>query len=173
MSEQIAKVEALLQEVEDMVSNASRVPLTGKVLVDGDVVLQYVDKLHAALPDEVRQAQQIISQSEQLLESVNNKAETMLAEARTQSEKLLEESRAQAKALVEEANAYAKALVEESALYQETRRRCDELVANAQQTAMGLQQDALIYSDDVLAQLEANLAKVAAMIQQNRADLRK
>ena len=62
MSEQIAKVEALLQEVEDMVSNASRVPLTGKVLVDGDVVLQYVDKLHAALPDEVRQAQQIISQ---------------------------------------------------------------------------------------------------------------
>jgi len=38
---------------------------------------------------------------------------------------------------------------------------------------MGLQQDALIYSDDVLAQLEANLAKVAAMIQQNRADLRK
>ena len=43
----------ILKELEETVSTASRVPLSSKVLVDGDAILDFVDKIYAALPERI------------------------------------------------------------------------------------------------------------------------
>ena len=64
------EIEDILRELEEHITGASRIPLTGKVLVDGDVVLEYVDKIYAVLPEELKQAKQVLEQSDKLLESM-------------------------------------------------------------------------------------------------------
>ena len=46
----------ILKDLEETISSASRVPLSGKVMVDGDAILEYVDKIYTALPEELKQA---------------------------------------------------------------------------------------------------------------------
>ena len=50
----------ILKDLEETISSASRVPLSGKVMVDGDAILEYVDKIYTALPEELKQAQRVL-----------------------------------------------------------------------------------------------------------------
>jgi hypothetical protein len=43
--------------MEDYINDASRVPLMSKVLIDGDYMLECIDKLHAILPEEIKTGQ--------------------------------------------------------------------------------------------------------------------
>ena len=140
----------VLQEMEQHVTNASRIPLTGKVMVDGDMILEYIDKIHANLPDELKQAQQVLAQSDKLLESVETQGKRILTEARDQ----------------------AAQLVTKEEVYQEALRQGREIVHQAEETAAALQRDALLWSDDVLLQLENNMEKLINSIKQSREDLR-
>ncbi|MCL1975057.1 MAG: hypothetical protein FWG61_02700 [Firmicutes bacterium] len=140
----------VLQEMEQHVTNASRIPLTGKVMVDGDMILEFIDKIHANLPDELKQAQQVLSQSDKLLESVETQGKRILAEARDQ----------------------AAHLVTQEEVYREAMRKGQEIVHQAEDAAAELQRNALLWSDDILQQLEKNLEKLVISIRQNRDDLR-
>ena len=140
----------VLRDMEQHVSNASRIPLTGKVMVDGDMILEFIDKIHATLPDELKQAQQVLSQSDKLLESVETQGKRILTEARDQAAKL----------------------VTQEEVYQEALRQGKDIVHKAENAAAELQRDALLWSDDILQQLEHNLEKLIMSIKQNREDLR-
>ena len=140
----------ILQDMEQHVTNASRIPLTGKVMVDGDMILEFIDKIHATLPDELKQAQQVLEQSDKLLESVETQGKRILTEARDQ----------------------AAQLVAREEVYQEALRQGREIVHKAEEAAAELQRDALLWSDDILQQLENNLEKLIVSIKQNREDLR-
>jgi F0F1-type ATP synthase membrane subunit b/b' len=140
----------VLRDMEQHVTNASRIPLTGKVMVDGDMILEFIDKIHATLPDELKQAQQVLSQSDKLLESVEIQGKRILTEARDQAAKL----------------------VTQEEIYKEALRQGNEIVHQAEKAADELQRDALLCSDDILQQLEHNLEKVIVSIKQNREDLR-
>ena len=63
-------INALLQELENYVDTSSRVPLSGKVIIDGDYVLEIIDKIHSILPEEIKQSKQVLEQSDKLLESI-------------------------------------------------------------------------------------------------------
>ena len=51
------KVLELLDEIEDIVENSSRFPMTGKILVDAEELLEIVREIRIELPDEIQQAQ--------------------------------------------------------------------------------------------------------------------
>jgi len=140
----------VLQEMEQHVTNASRIPLTGKVMVDGDMILEFIDKIHATLPDELKQAQQVLSQSDKLLENVEQQGKRILAEAREQ----------------------ASHLVTQTEVHQQALRQGREIIKQAEQAAEDLQRGALLYADDVLQQLEQNLEKLIFSIKRNREELR-
>ena len=140
----------VLQDMEQHVSSASRIPLTGKVMVDGDLILEFIDKIHATLPDELKQAQQVLAQSDKLLESVETQGKRILTEARDQ----------------------AAHLVTQEEVYREAIRQGKEIVHRAEDAAEELKRDALLWSDDILQQLEHNLEKLIVSIKQNRDDLR-
>ena len=140
----------ILQEMEEHVANASRIPLTGKVMVDGDMILEFIDKIQASLPYELKQAQQILDQRDMIIEGALNQGKRIEAESRE----------------------HASQLVTETEVYREATRRAETMYGEAKQGAMEIKREALMYSDDIFHQLEVNLERIIFSIKKNREDLR-
>jgi cell division septum initiation protein DivIVA len=140
----------IIEEIEAMVEGGSRVPLTSKVLLDGDNILDGLDRIRSAIPEEIRQAKWVTKERERILKEARDEAERMIKEARNHIERLAAESEVTKKAQV----------------------RSQEIVAQAQETAQELRSSALGYADDVLAKLEVNLEKNIQTIREGRQQLR-
>ena len=54
--ENTMKVLELLEELEDIVDEATGLPLTGKIMLDAEEIFQIVREIRLALPDDVQQA---------------------------------------------------------------------------------------------------------------------
>ncbi|MEG1500364.1 MAG: ATPase [Clostridiales bacterium] len=143
-------IENILGEMEESIAGASRIPLTGKVLIDGDLVLEYVDKIYAVLPEELKQARQVLDQSDKLLESMESQGKRILDDARRQSA----------------------SLVQESEIVKEAQLQAEQLRLSAEKDANDFQQEAVNYADDLLQQLEMNLEKAIFTIRKSREDLK-
>ena len=61
------EIEDVLKEMEEAITGASRIPLSGKVLVDGDALLECIDKIYAMMPEEIKQAQQVLETTDKKL----------------------------------------------------------------------------------------------------------
>jgi len=144
------EVEAILTEIENTIVNSSRVPLTGKILVDGDLLLDHLDKVFAILPEELKQARQVLDQSEKLLESVEM----------------------QGKRILEEAKAQAAMLVSDSGIVRDAQIQAEVIKAKAEQGAQEFRKESLVYAEDILQQLELNLEKAVLALRKSREDLR-
>ncbi len=144
------EIEDILRDLEDLIANASRVPLTGKVLLDGDLLLEFVDKIYAVMPEELKQAKQVLDQSDKLLESMESQGKRILEDARQQ----------------------AAAMVLDSEIYKEAQLQGEQIRMQAENEANALRQEAVSYSEDILQQLEMNLEKAAFSIKKSREDLK-
>ena len=96
------RVLELLEEIEEIVDTAAGFPLTGKIMVDSQELLEIVREIRAELPDEIQQAQWI-----------KNERERIIAEARTQYEAVIEDAQKQADTLVENNDITVKAKLRE------------------------------------------------------------
>lgn len=84
------KVLELLDEIEEIVDTSSGFPLTGKILVDAEEVLEIVREIRVELPDEIQQAQWIKDERQRILDEAKNEYEAVLKDARAQAETLIE-----------------------------------------------------------------------------------
>ena len=150
MSTDRVEIENILKELEDVITNASRIPLTGKVLVDGDMVLEFVDRIYAILPEELKQAKQVLDQSDKLLESMEGQGKRILDDARAQAE----------------------ILVSEGEVLKEAQRQAEALYLQAENEANILRRDAVAFADDLLYQVEMTVDKAVAAVKRSREDLR-
>ncbi|MGH8927751.1 MAG: hypothetical protein ACRDWH_05335 [Acidimicrobiia bacterium] len=94
-----ALIEALIAEVQD----AKSVPLSGNVLLDRDDLITQLQKLQAALPDELRAARWMVREREAFIARTNERAREITDRAQSESRRLVSESNIVAEA-VEEAN---------------------------------------------------------------------
>ena len=61
------RVLELLEEIEEIVDTAAGFPLTGKIMVDSQELLEIVREIRAELPDEIQQAQWIKNERERII----------------------------------------------------------------------------------------------------------
>jgi hypothetical protein len=52
----------LIDKLDDLVRNAKAVPLTGQVRVDREEFYDILDRLRAAVPEEIKQARRIVAE---------------------------------------------------------------------------------------------------------------
>ena len=72
-------VNELLDTIEDTLEESTSMPLSGgKRLVDVEKVRDYLDDIRANLPGELRQAQQIVNDRAQIVETANAQAPGIL-----------------------------------------------------------------------------------------------
>lgn len=139
----------LLEHLEEVLDQGTKVPLTGKVMVDEDSVLEILDGIRAVLPEEIRQANLVLAERDRLIEDARRESQLILDRAQKQAEQLLEESE-----VVAQSRAYA-----------------EEIVRKAQQYSRDIKLGALKYSDDLLNDIEGKIQDTYKAIKSSREEL--
>ncbi len=75
----------LLDRLETVLTSGSRVPLTGKTVVDEHECLDIIDQLRVAVPEEVKQAKKQQLERERLLQEAEDQAARIVAHAQEQA----------------------------------------------------------------------------------------
>ncbi|BAF59933.1 MAG: ATPase [Pelotomaculum sp.] len=139
-----------LNELEELIENSSKIPLTRKVMIDEDRILDLLDRIRTTMPEEIRQARWIIQEREKVLKDSQKEAMRILEDAQKQVEKRAEDS---------EIARQAKAVAE-------------EIVARAETVAREMREGAKSYADDILAGLQESLGKILNQIERGRSELK-
>lgn len=145
------EIMALLDRLEEIAAQATKVPLTGKVLIDPDELLGLVDEMREMLPQEIREANRVARDREAILN----------------------DAREQAEATVREAQALAHRLTSDAAVTKEAQAQADELIDQAKRVAREIRQNALEWADDLFARVQPELDRVATESQKGALALRK
>ena len=144
-------VNELLDTIEDTREESTSMPLSGgKRLVDVEKVRDYLDDIRANLPGELRQAQQIVNDRAQIVDTAN----------------------AQAQAIVKKAEERARILVSDAEIVKAAQQRAAEITAAAQSESRTLRQTVTDYCDNMLKTTEEAMVENAAQVKNVRANLR-
>lgn len=144
-------VNELLDTIEDTLEESTSMPLSGgKRLVDVEKVRDYLDDIRANLPGELRQAQQIVNDRAQIVNTAN----------------------AQAQAIVKKAEERARILVSDAEIVKAAQQRAAEITAAAQSESRTLRQTVTDYCDNMLKTTEEAMVENAAQVKNVRANLR-
>ena len=88
--EDTMKVLKLLEELEDIVDDATGLPLSNKIMVDAEEIFQIVREIRLALPDDVQQAKWIRDERDRILGEAKAEYERIIREAKKQADYLVE-----------------------------------------------------------------------------------
>src|SRR5579884_4490227 len=81
----------LLDQLEEEVASARKMPMGGGVLVDRKRLLDLIDQLRVAIPANIRQARDIMERREQMLAEADNEAKGIIARAQQEAQRRLNE----------------------------------------------------------------------------------
>ena len=130
-------VEELITALYDMIQDARSVPLAAdKCIVERDKVLDMLDEIIAQMPVELKQARTIVESRNELVSQARREAETLVRQAQDQAQKM----------------------ITEDAVYQETKRQCQEMVDQTQIRMAELRKVSNDYMDDALRRTEEAIA---------------
>lgn len=142
-------VVALLDKLDAYLSECSRLPLVGKLLVDEDEVFAILDDLRAALPQELEQAKWLLKERERILQ-----------EARKESEDIIKDAQGQ-----------IASLASESIIAKEARAQADDLMEKAKAVAKEINLGARGYADDLMKRVEDVLNDLLERVREDRREL--
>ena len=135
MNEQ--NIEDIISALYDMIQDARSVPLAAdKCIIERDKVLDMLDEIIAQMPVELKQARTIVESRNELVSQARREAETLVRQAQEQSQKM----------------------ITEEAIYQETKRQCQEMVEKTQTRMADLRKASNDYMDDALRRTEEAIA---------------
>lgn len=80
----------LVDRLEELFNESRPIPLTHNVIVDEDRMLDLIDQMRVTIPDEVKKAQQVLTQRDRILAQAQEEANRTLGLAREKSNQLVE-----------------------------------------------------------------------------------
>ena len=131
-------VEDIISGLYDMVQDARSMPLAAdKCILERDKVLDMLDEIIAQLPAELKQARTIVESRNELIGQARREAEGMIRQAQDKAAQLLTEE----------------------AIYQEAKKKAEELVGQTQARIDALKKASNDYMDDALRRTEEVIAE--------------
>lgn len=125
----------LLEYLQEIVESSSKIPVTGKAVINKKEILDIIDQIINHLPDEFKKAQWICDEKERILVDAKN----------------------QAKVFEEETLDKIRRRVEKQDLVKEAQTRAEEIIASAQRDAKIMRLGAKDYADEILSQLDKEI----------------
>ena len=138
------KVLELLSEIEEIVDTASGFPLTGKIMVDSNELLEIVNEIRTCLPDEIKQAQWIKNEHDRILDEAKTEYETIVRDAQNQAEQM----------------------VAKDEIMNQARSRSEELMAATEENSRQLKMSTYDYVDGILFDFQEKMEKMQQMQQE-------
>lgn len=135
------KVLELLDEIEEIIDTSSGFPLTGKILVEAEEILEIVREIRVELPDEIQQAQWIKDERQRILDEARREYETVLKDARAQAE----------------------ALIENDDITMKAKNRAEEIMHLAESNVRNLKMSTFDYIDSILYNFQDKMDQLNAI----------
>lgn len=140
----------ILEELEEIVDRGTKIPMTGKVLVDDTQIFGLIDQLRTSLPEEIRDSQRVLYERQKILDEAKSEADHILERGKSYIEKLAGENE-----VAKQAQSYA-----------------EDLARQAQNYAKDIKLGAVQYSDGLLQQVEKSVGETLQALRHNREELR-
>lgn len=134
------KVLELLDEIEEIVDTSTSFPLTGKIMVDAEEILEIVKEIRVELPDEIQQAQWIKDERQRILEEAKKEYEAVINDAKRQAE----------------------VLVENDDIVVKSKMRADEIMRIAEENCKQLKLNTFDYIDSILFNFQDKMEQLNA-----------
>lgn len=162
------KIDELLKEIEEIINTASSVPLTGKIMIEGEEIINILNEIESVLPDEIKAARWIQNEKDRILNEARNEYDTVINDAKRQAEALVEESEILAK--VKKRSQEIMHITDENVkrLKMSTYDYMDSVLYKFQEEMVQLKG---MY-DEMFTNLESTFNRVEMMVNQNREEIK-
>jgi cell division septum initiation protein DivIVA len=113
------ELDDLIDEIEDALAEGRRVPFSGRLLVDEERILDIIDRMRVAIPEEQKRARRIVQEQEQLIAEAQARVQQVLEERglldaiNAERTRLLQQAEQEAAQVRAGADEYARQVLEE------------------------------------------------------------
>ncbi len=145
----VPELEELIDEAIGMVSQGRPLPMSSTVKVNKAELLEVLEEIREAMPEELRRARWLLKEKEEFL-----------AQARQERQEIIDQGRAQ-----------VARMIERQEITRAAEARARQIVAEARADARTLQRRVEDYCDHKLASFEAVLERTSRTLQQGREKL--
>lgn len=163
MNTQQDVIYGLMNELEEALDKG--LPLLGSVsIVKKDTVTNILDKLYAALPDEIKEARALLRRKDELQYEAQQRAEKVISDAQAEANRLLSESDL-LRAVQREAEKIKEQVITDCEDIK--RKALDEAESVRNQAideATRIKDGATVYAEQVLASIEQNLGQLQEVV---------
>jgi len=133
----------LVDRLEELFNESRPIWLTHSVIVDEDRMLDLIDQMRVAIPEEIKNAQQVITQRDRILAQAKEEANRTISLAREKAEKRLENHE----------------------MIQSAKVRANQIIEEAHKESAIAQQEADKYILDSLVELESQVERLLNQVQ--------
>ncbi len=139
--------EDIISALYDTIQDARSMPLSSdKCIIERDRVLDMLDEIIAQLPAELKQSRTIVESRNELISQARREAESIIRQAHEQAQQM----------------------VSQEAIYNEAKRRSEELAMQTQNRIAQIQRAGYTYMDETLRQSEETIMKALEDIRDTR-----
>jgi cell division septum initiation protein DivIVA len=169
----------LLDALEDILDKASNIPLSSKIVVSKEELLDIIKDIRIKIPDEVKQAQWIKEERQKILleakkeaEGIRFDCEDKLSRVKEERQRILAETEKEAEIMRQEADKRLMSLIDENEIVKRANEQAKEIIMSAQQDAKKIRLGSRAYADELLAELEKHTNNLSRTIKANRDELK-
>jgi cell division septum initiation protein DivIVA len=161
-------LDRIFEDIYNLVTEANRIPLTDKVIIEANDLADALDELKAAIPKEVRNASQVLEEQKSIVNKAYEDADRIVEQAKAEAERIVAIAEAEAERMikqeeiVKEASAIAEEIKANALRYQE------EVKAEAEDFANVTKLEALQYVDNMLEFFETRFSEDLKTLATNR-----
>lgn len=128
----------LVDRLEELINSSQSIPFTRNIIIDEDRVLDLIDQMRVAIPEEVKKSQQIMAQKDRLIAQAKEEAKRTLSLAKEKSDQI----------------------TDRDSIVQDARKKAKQIEAEAEVKANKTQTEADEYVAETLTNLEIALERV-------------
>jgi hypothetical protein len=109
----------LIDELEDVLAEGTRVPFSRRLLVDEERILTIIDRMRVAVPEAVKQARLVVQERDRLLDQAQARVVQVMEEhgidkvVESERQRLLQEAERESASVRAGADAYAREVLQE------------------------------------------------------------
>ncbi len=140
----------LLDNLEDLIENSKKVPLSNKIMVEQREALDLIKDVRNKLPEELKVAKFV----------------------RQERERILAEAKKEANDIVKEAENRIIAMIDEHEITKKAYEQKNQIMSAANDSSRQITFGAKEYADNILATLQKSLEKTLKEIEQDRKQLK-
>ena len=175
----MTNTDILLEDLEDVLDDATSIPLSKKYAVDVDKIKTIIEDIRLNTPQETKQAKAIVDSRNNILEEAKKEAADIIAKAQEEARELVARDQITQTAQAEAADIIAKAKEQGDSYIADAQNQASDILGNATNqanemvtTAQNKSREMLTavnnYADDTLLSIDDSLYKALADVRRIR-----